>query len=534
MATKIRELVERLSIDQLRPLVSKQLLELISLVDPRLVESNEIRGVLLRDDYGRSLLDETRGWKTIVDVMSQDDAKMLCSRLGLDGTHPYRVLGEFDLKSANAEHKQLVYEFFGIEIQRPIAVNETLKLALIKPEYQLFDHQRKPASEAYRALMANPSTCILHIPTGGGKTRSAMVIICRWMINNPGRSVVWLAASEELLDQAATEFEKAWKFLGDRPITLKRYWGKNKLEDSNFADTLVVAGLQKLSSTLNRSPFELISLMQSVSLVVFDEAHQAVAPTYRALVDSLRRDGELVPLLGLTATPGRSWDDEIEDERLASFFNHKKVSIEVEGYDSAVDYLVQQGYLAKANYIDIEFKADVQSAKSQTDTDDFSESVLKQLGEDQKRNFELVKAAKALSRKHSRILLFAPSVYSSRLIANVLSALGLNASAIDGETDEITRNQLIMRFRNNAVQPMILCNYGVLTTGFDAPRTSCVIIGRPTRSVVLYSQMVGRGIRGSKVGGNVEADIVTVVDTSLQGFGSVVEGFNFWNNKWWD
>jgi DNA repair protein RadD len=533
MAIKIRELVERLSIDQLRPLVSKQMLELISLVDPRLVESNEIRGVLLRDDYGRSLLDEALGWKTIVDVLAQDDAKLLCSKLGLNGSQPYRALDEFDLKNASAERKQLVYEFFGIEIRRPIAVNETLKLALIKPEYQLFDHQRKPASEAYRALMANPSTCILHIPTGGGKTRTAMVIICRWMINNPGRSIVWLAASDELLDQAANEFEKAWKYLGDRPITLKRYWGDNRLGDSNFADTLVVAGLQKLSSTLNRNPFELTSLIQSVSLVVFDEAHQAIAPTYRVLVDSLRRNGELVPLLGLTATPGRSWDDDIEDERLASFFNYKKVSIEVEGHASAVDYLVQKGYLAKAKYIDIEFKADAKSAISQVGSDDFSESVLKQLGEDQKRNFELVKAAKALSLKHSRILLFAPSVYSSHLIANVLCTLGLDAAAIDGDTNEIIRNQHIMRFRNNAAHPMILCNYGVLTTGFDAPRTSCVIIGRPTKSVVLYSQMVGRGIRGSKVGGNVDADIVTVVDTSLRGFGSVVEGFNFWNNKWW-
>ena len=353
------------------------------------------------------------------------------------------------------------------------------------------------------------------------------------MIDNPGQSIVWLAASEELLDQAATEFEKAWKYLGDRPITLKRYWGNNRLGDSNFADTLVVAGLQKLSSALNRNPFELTSLIQSVSLVVFDEAHQAIAPTYRVLVDSLRRDGELVPLLGLTATPGRSWDDEIEDERLASFFNYKKVSIEVEGYVSAVDYLVQKGYLAKANYIDIKFDADVKPASTQADTDDFSDSVLKQLGEDQKRNFELVKAAKALSLKHNRILLFAPSVYSSQLIANVLSTLGIDAATIDGDTDEITRSQLIMRFRNNAMQPMILCNYGVLTTGFDAPRTSCVIIGRPTKSVVLYSQMVGRGIRGSKVGGNVEADIVTVVDTSLRGFGSVIEGFNYWNNKWW-
>ena len=92
---------------------------------------------------------------------------------------------------------------------------------------------------------------------------------------------------------------------------------------------------------------------------------------------------------------------------------------------------------------------------------------------------------------------------------------------------------MISKFKGNLQGTQILCNFGVLTMGFDAPGTSCVIIGRPTKSVVLYSQMVGRALRGSSVGGNDEADIVTVVDTSLEGFGSVAAGFNYWDKKWW-
>ena len=79
---------------------------------------------------------------------------------------------------------------------------------------------------------------------------------------------------------------------------------------------------------------------------------------------------------------------------------------------------------------------------------------------------------------------------------------------------------------------MVLCNYGVLTTGFDAPQTSCAVITRPTDSLVLYSQMVGRVIRGEKAGGNKEADIITVVDTNLQGFGSVADAFFNWEDVW--
>ena len=78
----------------------------------------------------------------------------------------------------------------------------------------------------------------------------------------------------------------------------------------------------------------------------------------------------------------------------------------------------------------------------------------------------------------------------------------------------------------------IIFNYGILTTGFDAPVTSAVVIARPTTSVGLYSQMVGRAVRGLKSGGNEVADIYTVVDTAFPQFGSIVAAFENWNTQW--
>jgi superfamily II DNA or RNA helicase len=72
----------------------------------------------------------------------------------------------------------------------------------------------------------------------------------------------------------------------------------------------------------------------------------------------------------------------------------------------------------------------------------------------------------------------------------------------------------------------------VLTTGFDAPRTSAAVIARPTKSLVLYSQMVGRAIRGVRAGGNETAVIVTVVDQGLPGFNSVADAFTNWEDIW--
>jgi superfamily II DNA or RNA helicase len=105
---------------------------------------------------------------------------------------------------------------------------------------------------------------------------------------------------------------------------------------------------------------------------------------------------------------------------------------------------------------------------------------------------------------------------------------------VTGLTDRITRERVIAKFKSSDPQPIVMCNYGVLTTGFDAPKTSAAVIARPTRSLVLYSQMVGRAIRGVRAGGNAEAEILTVVDPVLPGFGNLAEAFTNWEDVWDD
>jgi superfamily II DNA or RNA helicase len=62
----------------------------------------------------------------------------------------------------------------------------------------------------------------------------------------------------------------------------------------------------------------------------------------------------------------------------------------------------------------------------------------------------------------------------------------------------------------------VLCNYGVLTTGFDAPKTDAIVISRPVFSPVRYMQMVGRGLRGEKNGGTATCRVVTVLDNIVE------------------
>jgi superfamily II DNA or RNA helicase len=154
------------------------------------------------------------------------------------------------------------------------------------------------------------------------------------------------------------------------------------------------------------------------------------------------------------------------------------------------------------------------------------------LSEDQQRNIVILKRIEELIDRHKRIILFAMTVEHSNLLATCLQARGICAFSITSNSSSLQRKSLINRFKSKEETSMVLCNYGILTTGFDAPQTSCALISRPTDSLVLYSQMLGRAIRGPNAGGNVKAEIVTVIDSSLPGFDAVASAFYNWEDVW--
>lgn len=163
---------------------------------------------------------------------------------------------------------------------------------------------------------------------------------------------------------------------------------------------------------------------------------------------------------------------------------------------------------------------------------DIPENVLAELAVDEQRNLLILNHTESLARQHERILVFAATVNHARLLATVLRARGVEADCITANTPSGERARIVTKYRSRIPGPMVLCNYGVLTTGFDAPRTSAAVIARPTKSLILYSQMVGRAMRGPKAGGHKEAHIATVVDTSLPGFGEMSDAFRNWEDVW--
>jgi DNA repair protein RadD len=397
------------------------------------------------------------------------------------------------------------------------------------PAYGLFPHQRRAVARARSLLQLGRTRLLLHMPTGSGKTRTTMSMLCDFLREHEGRVVLWFASTRELLDQAAREFHKAWSVLGNRPVPIAAAWGGQATQLGELSDGLLVASLQTIYARRDEPGF-IPDLGRRVGLIVFDEAHQAVAPTYRRVVRQLSTAGHpITPIIGLSATPGRTFLGGKSDADLAEFFEHTKVELDTsaEGGANPVAYLIQQGYLAEPEF---RLLGELPEEDAPTEGDDDPA----ELGLNQADYLHEVLAAtlQLVRESHRRIIVFTASVELAHLVAKTLRAVGVLADAVDGTTPPEARDTAIRMYKTAAPVPQVLVNYGVLTTGFDAPQTSAVVIARPTRSLVLYSQMVGRGIRGPRAGGNKTAVIVTVIDPSVPAFGSIAAAFTHWEDLW--
>jgi DNA repair protein RadD len=490
------------------------------------------RGLFTSQYSPEEVLSNSEIRKSLFELLRQDEADSLATRLSLAGDS-YKNLAQLAFRKGSFAHKTLL-DFLGVEVTSELDIARVKPTEDVVPRYGLFEYQRKAVEKA-KELVKRGNRVVLHMPTGAGKTRSAMHVLSDFLVEYPGCYVLWLANSEELCEQAAGEFVQAWSFRGNREISLCRFWGSYEPSLSLEGDGFLVAGFAKLYSVARTSPTKLAEIGDKVGIIVVDEAHQAIAPTYRLVIDGVAARKNVMPVLGLTATPGRTWNDPDKDKQLAEFFCWNKVTLEIPGYKTPLDYLVSEGYLAQPNFRTLEHYG-TQLSAHQADLlakeMEIPASILLALAQDEVRTLKIISELESLTKAHARIIAFATTVKHAESIALILHSRGYSVKAVTSRSPSEDRSAAIAWYKERSSDPRILINYGVLTTGFDAPQTSAALIARPTKSLVLYSQMVGRAIRGVKAKGNKEAEIVTVVDVSLPGFGNINEAFENWEDVW--
>jgi superfamily II DNA or RNA helicase len=323
------------------------------------------------------------------------------------------------------------------------------------------------------------------------------------------RLVLWVAQQDELCEQAVQTFRRLWQVRGtDEPLTISRLWQGNRPGPAE-GPHVVVATIQTL---LGRFECAEYAWLQRPAVVVVDEAHHGTAKSYTALLDWLdaRRDRRM-PVIGLSATPHRGVDIDAT-VRLARRFDQRLLP-PAERQPSLYDELLKKEVLARPEHSLLELPKEQQLSPQELEqVNTFHElppSVSERLAGDPERNRAIL--ARVLAAESTgRTLLFAASVAHATYLASALAAHGCAAAAIHGGTPPSARRYFLREFHEGRLR--VLANYGVLTTGFDEPLVDTVLVARPTLSPVLYTQMIGRGLRGRANGGTERCSIVTVVD----------------------
>ncbi|MET8218813.1 DEAD/DEAH box helicase [Streptomyces hirsutus] len=403
---------------------------------------------------------------------------------------------------------------------------DTLEVAPFVPLRDLEDFQQDLKEQVIEVLSAAPGANrgVLTLPTGAGKTRTAVESLIEWRISQQHRqAVLWIAQSEELCEQAVQAFREVWTDLGHRndqvrhTMEIARLWGSRSVPSD---PDIVVASIQQLDAVLRDTnddmPQELELLRENLGAVIVDEAHRMLAPSYSRVLSFLGIElgqNAPVPLIGLTATPFRRVD--AETHQLAARFHSKLLSSRSLG-DDIVSELRRRDVLSRPehkvlSYAGPEFQMeDVESYRAHfAQFDDFHPGFLRQIGESDARNRALLKQLLELPPDWPT-LFFGCTVEHAIAMAVLLRRAGRAAEVVTSDTRTATRRALIEQFRDERLS--VLCNYGVLTTGFDAPAVRALVVGRPTTSPVLYEQMIGRGMRGPRFGGTESCLVVDIED----------------------
>ncbi len=318
----------------------------------------------------------------------------------------------------------------------------------------LKDFQREAVDGVFGAFDGGEQSCLVVMPTGTGKTYVFSAVAGRFA---PKRTLV-LAHRGELLTQAAAT-------LGRFGLGVSVEKAAERADPRDLYAPVVVASVQTMrGDRLARWPRD------AFALVVVDEAHHALAPTYKRVLGHF----STAKLLGVTATPERGDGDKLGTVFPTLAFEYKLRDAITEGH------LVRLRIERPATKVDL--------SKIRTTAGDLNQGDLED--EISKHIEELVNSTKERIGDRPAIV-FTPDVGSAIAFADGLRQVGVAARFVSGESED--RDTVFSQFKAGDFQ--VLANCMLATEGFDCPRVSAIVLARPTKSGVLYRQMVGRGTR---------------------------------------
>ena len=314
--------------------------------------------------------------------------------------------------------------------------------------------------------LPTPKRCLFQMATGGGKTPVLMTIAKQWK----GRRVLWITHRTELAEQAY-KTAKDWGV----PRTKLHVWTPIKLRNQ----------IKKYKDRVWR----LLGIKET-DLMIIDEAHHATATTWAQCINSFPGS-----VIGTTATTwrmskregfnhlfdilikGPSLYDLTEDNWLAPIRAWHAPGIKIEGKG------------ATAGDFNIKKTTEAMTTKANADAVDWCLKMIPQHGVKKK------------------IIAFCLTIEHAKFIAQTFNDKGCTAGIVSSKSTHEERKQIVQQFAQGDLQ--CLCNVNICTEGVDIPDASVILILRPTKSLALFLQMIGRGSRKAP-----DKDFCMVLDTT--------------------
>ncbi|MFN2411340.1 MAG: DEAD/DEAH box helicase, partial [Halomonas sp.] len=336
-------------------------------------------------------------------------------------------------------------------------------------------YQSQAVSRVVEHFRASHAPAVVVLPTGSGKS----LVIAELARLARGRVLV-LAHVRELVEQNHAKYQTYGLEADIFSAGLKRKQAERQV---------VFGSVQSVVRNLDRFADGRFTLL------VVDECHRISLDedaSYRQVIDHLQKQNPQLKILGLTATPYRLGQ---------GFIYHHHYHGMVKGSDDCffrdcvfeqpLRLMVKQGYLAKPKRRDMAVEGYDFSRLIPATTGAYTEAALNQVVAGNRATPGIIRQVVELAEGRKGVMIFAATVAHAEEIMGYLPTG--QAALITGATVSQDRTSIIEAFKAQRLKYLV--NVAVLTTGFDAPHVDLIAILRPTESVSLYQQMVGRGLR---------------------------------------
>jgi superfamily II DNA or RNA helicase len=373
-------------------------------------------------------------------------------------------------------------------------LEQELRYSEVKSNKPLWTFQKEAINAVIPKLDVLQPT-VLHVATGGGKTRIANNILREWLRLHGG-PIMWVSKDWRLLTQAVCDLAQRHP-----SIRYERDGGDGKnlhwIPDGGWSDVVystIQSAQRNMGTSFNRFPN-----WDRPSLVVWDECHWGENAGAREILNECR--DMRVPVLGLSATPRAR--------------GRYRVT-----YSKPFNELVEKGILARPV---IDDRSPVQTGvawRPELRLGEIIPSSLRTLAESVTRNERIVFHYLENQSRFGKTILFACDVAHCNALVSLFQKHGVRAASAHSKQSEATTQGAIRDFSEGSLQ--VLVNVEMLTHGVDLPITKTVFLCRPTTSDILFSQMVGRAARRGEGATRKDSFLIVEFTDNIQQHGDML------------